>query len=88
MYLPGLETPDLAGLPADPPTSHWCPRRPVIRNPSSSPALRHDGRPAGVAGSKNAIIDWVKSRSARCWTIWEPTASHGFSARAWVNCRH
>ena len=24
---------------------------------------------------------WVKSRSACCWTVWEPAASHGCSAR-------
>ena len=69
-------------------TSHCRPRRPTIRNPSSRPALRHDGRPAGFAGSKNAAIAWAKSRSACCWTIWEPAASHGCSARAWVSCRH
>ncbi len=33
-------------------TSHCRPRRPVIRNPSSRPALRHDGRPAGFAGRR------------------------------------
>ena len=45
------------------------PRRPVIRNPSSRPALRHDGRPAGLPGSKNAVIARAKSRSACCWTV-------------------
>ncbi len=54
----------------------------MIRNPSSRPALRQDGRPAGFAGSKNAVIAWAKSRSACCCTVWEPAASHGFSARA------
>ncbi len=59
------------------PTRPWAPRpgrrggrpgalplraAPTIRNPSSRPALRHDGRPAGLAGSKNAAIAWVKSR--------------------------
>ncbi len=43
-------------------TSH-CRPRPTIRNPSSRPALRHDGRPAGLPGSKNAVIAWAKSRS-------------------------
>ena len=46
-------------------TSHCRPRRPVIRNPSARPALRHDGRPAGLPGS-NAAIARVKSRSACC----------------------
>ena len=68
-------------------TSHAA-RRPTIRNPSSRPALRHDGRPAGLSGSKNAAIAWAKSRSACCCTIWEPAASHGCSARAAVSCRH
>jgi hypothetical protein len=36
-------------------TSHWRPRRPTIRNPSSRPALRHDGRLARLPGSKNAF---------------------------------
>ena len=53
-------------------TSQCRPRRPVIRNPSSRPALRHDGRPAGLPGSKKAAIAWAKSRSACCWTVWEP----------------
>ena len=69
-------------------TSHCRPRRPTIRNPSSRPALRHDGRPAGLPGSKNAALAWAKSRSACCCTVWEPAASHGCSARAWVSCRH
>jgi len=37
-------------------TSHCLPRRPTMRNPSSRPALRHVGRPAGFRGSKNAVI--------------------------------
>ena len=58
-----------------------------MRNPSSRPALRHDGRPAGFAGSMNAAIAWAKSRRACCWTVWEPAASHGCAARAWVSCQ-
>ena len=33
-------------------TSHCCPRRPTTWKPSFRPALRHEGRPAGLAGSK------------------------------------
>ena len=66
------------------PTRPWAPRprrrggtrgaRPLppaatIRNPSCRQALRHDGRPAGLAGSKNAAMAWVKSRRACCWTV-------------------
>jgi hypothetical protein len=58
------------------------------RNPSSRPALRHDGRPAGLPGSQNAATARAKSRRACCCTIWDPLASHGCSARAWVSCRH
>ena len=46
-------------------TCPW-PARRTTRNPSSRPALRHDGRPAGFAGSKNAAIAPAKSRSACC----------------------
>jgi len=59
----------------------------TTRNPSFRPALRHDGRPAGLRGSKNATIAWAKSRKACCCTICEPAASHGYSARAAVSCR-
>ena len=41
-----------------------------IRNPSSRPALRQDGRPAGFFGSKKAAIARAKSRKACCCTIW------------------
>jgi hypothetical protein len=60
----------------------------TTRNPSSLQALRHEGRRAGFAGSKNAAIAWAKSRKACCCTIWEPARSHGCSARAAVSCRH
>ena len=49
-------------------TSHCRPRRPTMRNPSCRLALRHDGRPAGLAGSRNAVMAWVKSRRACCST--------------------
>ena len=71
------------GRPSGTPGAHpTAAPRPTIRNPSSRPALRHDGRPAGLPGSKNAVIARAKSRSACCWTVWEPAASHGCSARA------
>ena len=62
---PGLGHPDLAGLAGQRRTSHCRPRRPVIRNPSSRPALRHDGRPAGLPESKNAAMPG-EVRSACC----------------------
>jgi hypothetical protein len=60
----------------------------TTRNPSSRPAFRHDGRPAGFSGSKKAALARAKSRSACCCTIWDPCASHGCSARAAVSCLH
>ena len=56
-------------------------------------ALRHmygQGRGGSIVfvGSKNAVIAWAKSRSACCCTVCEPCASHGYSARDWVSCRH
>ena len=85
---PGLGHPDLADLTGHAAHVPLPPARPTIRNPSSRPALRHDGRPAGFPGSKNAVIAWAKSRRACCCTVWEPAASHGYSARAAVSCRH
>ena len=86
---PGLGHPDLAdvaGTPGAPPTAVRAPRR--SGTPRAARALRHDGCPAGLPGSKNAAIAWAKSRSACCCTVWEAAASHGYSARAWVSCRH
>ena len=64
-----LRHPDLPGVTGEPPHLPRFAGAPTTRNPSSRPALRQDGRPAGLVGSKNAAIAWAKSRSACCWTI-------------------
>jgi hypothetical protein len=52
----------------------------TMRNPSSRPALRHDGRRCVPA--KKPAIAWAWSRIACCWTMTDPAASHGLSALA------
>ena len=79
------------------PTRPWAPRPgrfsgirahvplpPASHDPESliPPGLAPRRPPGRVPGSKNAAIAWPKSRSACCWTVWEPAASHGCPARA------
>ena len=85
---PGFGHPDLADLAghaADIPLPAAA-RRSGIPHPARPCATTAAG--PGCAGSKNAVIARAKSRSACCWTVWEPAASHGCSARAAVSCRH
>ena len=64
----GFGHPDLAG-----PTGHAAHVPLSAARPRSEPlippALRHDGRPAGLPGSTNAAIARAKSRSACCCTV-------------------
>ena len=39
-----------------------------------------------VVNPKNTFVDCLTVQELK--TIWEPAASHGCSARAWVSCRH
>ena len=87
-YPPGFGHPDLADLTGHAGARPTACRAPTIRNPSSRPALRHDGRPAGFPGSKNAAIAWAKSRRACCWTVWEPAPATGARPAPAVSCRH
>ena len=85
---PGLRHPDLTGFAGYSAHVPLPPAPPGDPEPLIPPGLAPRRPPGRVAGSKNAAIAWAKSRSACCWTVCEPAASHGCSARAAVSCRH
>ena len=69
--------------------SCWMPNDwPTNRKPSRSPFLRKVGYPKCCGCSKKLTNACVRSFRACCCTTLDPSASHGFSARAAVNSRH